>query len=86
MRGVSLHPRCSIIAAILLLMGCSDENSHARGHFLSGCVQSGAPKVICQCVFQKLEAKYSPAELRSGKSDKLLQDVVIAANVCRKES
>ncbi|QAY89983.1 hypothetical protein CUN63_08580 [Pseudomonas sp. ACM7] len=80
MPGSSLALMCSVIAALKLLTGCSDENSRARGEFLSGCVQSGASKAICQCTFQKLEAKYSPAQLRSSSNpDKLLQDVMIAA-------
>jgi hypothetical protein len=61
----------------------SGENSHAGGVFLSGYVQSGVSKAICQCTFQKLEGKYSSAELRSGRSDKLLQDVITSADACR---
>lgn len=78
--------RLLMITALLLLVGCSDENSHARGEFLSGCVQSGTPKAICRCTFQKLETKYSPEELRSVTSpDDLVREVIIAANACRKE-
>lgn len=55
-----------------------------EGGFLSGCVQRGAPNAICQRTFEKLEAEYTPAELRLGRSDDLLQDVIIAANACRK--
>lgn len=84
MHGAGRPLKYSVIAALLLLAGCSDENSHARGEFLSGCVQSGMSNLVCQCTFQKLEAKYSPTELSSGRSDKRLQDVITAANVCRK--
>ena len=53
------------ISLVLLaaLAGCSDENSNLRGQFLAGCIQGGAPKYICSCTFEKLEEKYSHAEL-----------------------
>ena len=53
------------ISLVLLaaLAGCSDENSNLRGQFLAGCIQGGAPKSICSCTFEKLEKKYSHAEL-----------------------
>lgn len=75
--------------ALLALVGCSDESSQTRGEFLSGCVQSGAPKPICACMFEKLEEKYSPAELKAmtrnyvDPPEGLLQEVVQSAQACK---
>ena len=51
--------------ALAALTGCSDENSQVKGEFLSGCVQGGASKSLCSCIFGKLEQKYSPAEMKA---------------------
>ena len=46
-----------------VLAGCSGENSKARGQFIAGCINGGAEKSVCACTFEKLEEKYTPAEL-----------------------
>jgi hypothetical protein len=75
--------------ALVTLAGCSDENSQVRGKFLSGCVQGGASKSICSCMFEKLEEKYSPAEMKTMNNqygtppEQLIEDVLASAMVCR---
>lgn len=52
-----------ILLLLTALAGCSDENSKARGQFIAGCMHGGAEKSVCACAFEKLEEKYTPAEL-----------------------
>ncbi|SDV11938.1 hypothetical protein SAMN05216202_5384 [Pseudomonas mucidolens] len=77
--------KLSAIITLVILAGCSDENSHARGEFLSGCVHSGGTKAVCQCIFRNLEKKYSPTELQQSRWGNLIQDVIEAKNFCSKE-
>lgn len=78
-----------VLAATSLIYGCSDENKEVRGEFLAGCVQSGAPKSICSCTFEKLEEKYTPAELKrfnrpmANPPESFLKDVMASALACR---
>lgn len=51
--------------ASLLLAACGDENAKLRGEFVSGCMQAGSRKSACECLFGKLEERYSPKELRA---------------------
>lgn len=77
------------IVAVLALGGCSDENLEARGEFLSGCVRGGATKKFCSCTFEKLEKKYSPAELRRlnapmiNPPESFLKDAMSSAAACQ---
>lgn len=86
-----MRTRLILMALLLVLGGCSDENSRAKGEFLSGCVQSGAPKAVCICTYEKLEQKYSPQDLISMERryhtppDSLLQEVREAAKACRQQ-
>lgn len=79
------------VIALVALAGCSDENSQARGQFLSGCMQGGASKSICSCMLGKLEQKYSPAEMKAmstpsgATSDQVIKDLFASALVCRQE-
>jgi len=81
----------AVLLMAALMSGCSDENSKVRGQFLAGCIQGGAPKAICACTFKKLEASYSPAQLRtfnnpnSAPPEAFLMTVVIAAKACQAE-
>ncbi|WP_448653546.1 hypothetical protein ACSHWC_10475 [Pseudomonas fluorescens] len=76
------------LACVFLMAGCSDENKVVRGEFLAGCVQGGAPKSICSCMFEKLEEKYSPAQLKelnrpmARPSDSFMRDIKASAQVC----
>lgn len=82
----------ALFAAVLLatlVSGCSDENSKVRGQFLAGCIQGGAPKAICACTFEKLEAIYSPAELKAlnkpyaAPPESFLKAVMASARACQ---
>lgn len=79
------------LTALILLAGCSDENHKVRGQFIAGCMNGGASKALCQCTFEKLEAKYSPTQLQAvnqsaTSSGKVMQDILKFAMVCRTES
>lgn len=80
-----------MLSALVSLAGCSDENKEIRGQFLAGCVQSGVSKSICSCSFEKLEEKYTPAELKQinshmgAPSQQFMEDVMESAMACRKE-
>jgi len=54
----------ALLASLLLITACSDENSKIRGEFIAGCMNGGSSKAVCACTFEKLETKYSPSELR----------------------
>lgn len=81
----------AVLLMVAMVSGCSDENSKVRGQFLAGCIQGGAPKAICACTFRKLEASYSPAQLRAfnkpnaAPPEAFLMSVVIAAKACQAE-
>lgn len=52
------------LLSLLVVAGCSNENSQFKGEFLSGCLQGGSSKAICSCTYDKLESQYSPEELQ----------------------
>ena len=39
---------------VILATGCSSPEDKMRDQFLSGCVESGADRAFCNCVFDKL--------------------------------
>lgn len=49
--------------SLLVITGCSDENSKLKGQFLASCVGSGSSESYCACALEKLEVQYSPDEL-----------------------
>lgn len=51
------------VCLIMGLAGCSDENSKFKGEFLSGCMQGGASKALCGCMYDKLISKYTPEQM-----------------------
>jgi hypothetical protein len=52
---------CSVI---MLLSGCGDsEIEKLRSEYIAGCKNSGAPKDICSCTFDKTEEKYTESQL-----------------------
>lgn len=79
----------TLMLSLLLLAACSDENSEIRGQFLSGCIQGGASKSICTCTFDKLEEKYSSAELEAMNTpykappERLIKDAIRFAQACQ---
>jgi hypothetical protein len=79
------------LASIAFLYGCSDENKEVRGEFLAGCIQGGATKSICSCIFKKIEGKYTPDELKKLNSpmnappESFLRDIMNSALSCRNE-
>ncbi|WPD44486.1 hypothetical protein SD209_32165 [Pseudomonas aeruginosa] len=81
----------AVLLMTAMVAGCSDENSKVRGQFLAGCLQGGAPKAICACTFEKLEAIYSPAELKAlnkaytAPPEAFLKAVMAAAKACLAE-
>lgn len=83
--------RYLVLASFAFFMtGCSDENKEIRGNFLAGCVQGGASKSLCSCSFEKIEQKYTPAELkqinsRSTPPESFIKDVMQSALACRNE-
>ena len=54
--------------SLLVVAGCSDENSKFKGQFLAGCVDSGSSESYCACALEKLEVQYSPDELSKWNS------------------
>jgi hypothetical protein len=81
----------AVLLMAVLVSGCSDENTKVRGQFLAGCIQGGAPKAICACTFEKLEAIYSPAELKAlnkpstAPPEAFLKAMVASAQACQAE-
>lgn len=81
----------AVLLMTTLVAGCSDENSKVRGQFLAGCIQGGAPKAICTCTFEKLEAIYSPAELKALNKpyatppEHFLKALMASAQACQAE-
>lgn len=80
----------ALLASLALITACSDENSKIRGEFIAGCMNGGSSKAVCACTFEKLETKYSPAELRkinslSAPPESFLREVFQAAQACRTE-
>ncbi|MBD9415244.1 hypothetical protein IB234_11835 [Pseudomonas sp. PDM16] len=79
-----------VISLSLVLAACSDENSKVRGEFLAGCVQGGAPKSTCSCVFEKLQDVYTTAELQQMNrayppDQRVIKDALKFALECRSE-
>lgn len=79
------------VITLVALAGCSDENSQIRGQFISGCMQSGASKSICSCMFGSLEKIYSPTEMKalnnqySAPSKQLVKDLMASAMACQEK-
>ena len=77
-----------LVLGLLVLAGCSDDKSKLRGQFLSGCVQGGSPKLVCTCVYDKLEKTYSTEQLKqiqAGRSplvSNFMQDSITYAKAC----
>jgi len=75
-------------ALILTLPGCSDESDRMRGKFVSGCMKGGAPEPVCRCVYTKLEAKYSLAEIEQMSDayemppETMMRDIIQFAMAC----
>jgi len=81
----------ALLASLLLITACSDENSKIRGEFIAGCMNGGSSKAECACTFEKLETKYSPAELRginrlAAPPESFLKEAILAAKICRTKS
>lgn len=77
-----------IISLPLSITACSDENSKVRGEFLAGCVQGGASKALCSCIFEKLEDTYTTAELQKLNKtypppQRFVEDTITFALECR---
>lgn len=83
-----MKPTIGLALLVLGLAACSDENAKLRDEAVTGCVQTGAPKSVCKCVFKKLETKYTWTQLgaitqRNGKpSEALMRDLVGASMQC----
>lgn len=60
-----LPKTAAILVVVVLLVGSSGKSAKAKGAFLSGCVQSGAAKSVCKCVYGHLEDTYSPDMLQA---------------------
>lgn len=78
----------ALLASLLLISACSDENSKIRGEFIAGCMNGGSSKAVCACTFEKLETKYSPAELRginrlAVPPESFLQEAFRSVQTCR---
>ncbi|MDH0894866.1 MULTISPECIES: hypothetical protein [unclassified Pseudomonas] len=79
-----------VISLPFAIAACSDENSKVRGEFLAGCVQGGASKGLCSCVFEKLEDSYTTAELQKLNKtypppQRFVEDSIKFALECRAE-
>lgn len=78
----------ALLASLLLITACSDENSKIRSEFIAGCLNGGSSKALCTCTFEKLEARYSPAELRrinrlGAPPESFLREAFQSAQACR---
>ncbi|WP_263258997.1 hypothetical protein [Pseudomonas oryzihabitans] len=78
----------ALLASLLLITACSDENSKIRGEFIAGCMNGGSSKTVCTCTFEKLETKYSPSELQAinhlaSPTESFLREAVQLAKTCR---
>ena len=78
----------ALLAPLALITACSDENSQIRGEFIAGCMTGGSSKAVCACTFEKLETKYSPAELRginrlAAPPESFLKEAIKSAQACR---
>lgn len=78
----------TLLAPLVLIAACSDENSKIRGEFIAGCISGGTSKAVCTCTFEKLEAKYSPLELReinrlAAPPESFLREAFQSAQACR---
>jgi hypothetical protein len=77
-----LAKTAAILMMLFVLMGCSSKTAKIKGEFLSGCVQGGADKSICKCIYDHLEDVYSPEELQelansaTVASSKVVQSIV----------
>lgn len=77
-----------LLSSLALITACSDENSKVRGEFIAGCMNGGSSKAVCACTFEKLETKYSPAELRginrlTAPPESFLREAFQSAQACR---
>lgn len=78
----------ALLTSLLLISACSDENSKIRGEFIAGCMNGGSSKTVCACTFEKLETKYSPAEMRginrlAAPPESFLREAFQSAQACR---
>lgn len=47
------------------ITACSNsETSKMRNNFVSGCLQNGASRSVCSCIFDEVEQKYSAEQLK----------------------
>lgn len=53
-----------ILAILMSVYGCSDENAQFKGEYLAACLQAGMSKKVCRCAYDKTEANYSIADIR----------------------
>ncbi|WP_426944564.1 hypothetical protein ACP4J5_02530 [Pseudomonas oryzihabitans] len=77
----------ALLASLLLITACSDDNSKIRGEFIAGCMNGGSSKAVCACTFEKLETKHSPAELRginrlAAPPESFLKEAIQSAQAC----
>lgn len=85
-----MKPNLGLALLLLGLCACSDKNAKLRDEAITSCVQTGAPKPVCTCVFKTLEKKYDWSQLgalneRNGKpSEALMRDLVGASMQCSK--
>ena len=63
----------------LLLTGCADESTRLRGEFIAGCMQGGTPNALCQCIFEKLAARYPAQTLQALHQGQRLPGSTMAA-------
>ena len=80
----------ALLALLVLITACSDESSKIRGEFIAGCISGGTSKAVCACTFEKLETKYSPAELRginrlAAPPESFFREAFKLAQACRNQ-
>lgn len=42
------------LAAGFMILGCSSQESKLKDQFIGGCLNSGAPKAVCKCTYDKM--------------------------------
>lgn len=63
----------TILLTTIVLAGCE---SKAKREFNAGCQSSGTDRSTCSCVYDKLEARYSPAVMQQLSEQHLNQFVL----------
>ena len=74
-----------LLSALFIMISCSDKNDELKGQFVAGCMQGGAPKSACMCIYEKLEEKYTAEEMQGlnvSPTEDFIKLTIESARVC----